>query len=234
MTAEPTGPLWRPPSRVDPFDHAFAELADARFAAVRAEAAATRRDTSDRAQFATLSSVQRILADVESPEAIERDPAAAEAYLTILFVAYRYWDAGRALIPVTTEQVEQALGAETADEVPAVPHGACYLQLPERWCWAQVAPDAPHEPLDGLFAVATRGRDEVTVVAVLGLRPDRPGFSEVTVVARQADVAAARAQARTPPLAPVIDGGDSAGLKSVVTEGEVLHLTALALHASRD
>jgi hypothetical protein len=221
-------------SRIDPFDHAFAELAEARFAAVGAEATATRRDTSDRAQFATLSSVQRILAELESPEAVERDPEAAEAYLTILFVAYRYWEAGRQRITVTAEQVENALRAASAGAMPPVPHGACYLQLPERWCWAQIAPDAPHEPLDGLFVVATEARGELTVVAVLGLRPDRPGFSEITVVAREADVAQAAAQARTPPLAPVIDGGEAAGLKSVVTEGEVLHLTALALQVSWD
>ena len=218
-------------SRIDPFAFALAELAEQRFPTIREESLAAGKDTADRAQFASLPSVQRLLLDVEAPQLVEEHPEAAEEYLNTLYTAYRYWDAGQRPVSVSRGALEAALEAELEDP-PSVPHGACYLQLPEHWCWAQVAPDEPHEPLDGLFVVAAPEHREITVLAVLGLRADRPGFSEITVVAVPRDFAAARAEARTPPLAPVVDGGDAAGLKSVVSTGELLHLAHVALHVS--
>ncbi len=218
-------------SRIDPFEYAFGELAEQRFPGIREEAAAAQKDTADRGQFASLSSVQQLLAEVESPELLEQHAEAAEEYLNTLYVAFRFWEGGRQVASVGKADIEAALAAEL-DERPSVPGGACYLQLPQRWCWAQVAPDQPHEPLDGLFLVAGPSHREITVLAVLGLRPDRPGFSEVTVIALPQDFTTARAEARTPAFAPVIAGGEAAGLKSVVSSGELLHLVHVALHAS--
>ncbi|UCF41884.1 MAG: hypothetical protein JSW43_06070 [Gemmatimonadota bacterium] len=218
-------------SRIDPFAYALAELAEQRFPAIREESVAAAKNMADRGQFASLPTVQRMLLDVETPQLVEEHPEAAEEYLNTLYVAYRYWDTGRHLVSLDRGALEAALEDEPEDP-PTVPHGACYVQLPERWCWAQVAPDEPHEPLDGLFIVAAPGHREITVLAVLGLRADRPGFSEVTVVAVPRDLAAARAEARTPPFAPVIAGGDAAGIRSLVSTGELLHLAHVALHAS--
>jgi len=219
-------------TRLDPFDFAFAPLAAERFPVIQEEARLTRKHSDDRAQFAMLSSVQRILSDVEEPEVVASDTAAAEAYLTTVYVAYRFWEAGRLMFSVSERDIEEVALEAAPDTFAEVPGGACYIQLPERWCWAQVDPEAPHEPLDGLFVV-TGSHGEVTVLAVLGLRPDRPGFSEVTVVAQPADFVAAQLEARDPPFAPVVEGGEDAGLKSIVTDGEVLHLALLALLASQ-
>ena len=219
-------------TRLDPFDFAFAPLAAERFPVIQEEARLTRKHSDDRAQFAMLSSVQRILSDVEEPEVVASDAAAAEAYLTTVYVAYRFWEAGRLMFSVSDRDIEEVAVETAPDTFAEVPGGACYIQLPERWCWAQVDPEAPHEPLDGLFVV-TGSHGEVTVLAVLGLRPDRPGFSEVTVVAQPADFVAAQLEARDPPFAPVVEGGEEAGLKSIVTDGEVLHLALLALLASQ-
>jgi hypothetical protein len=215
-------------NRPNPFDYAFAALADDRFPAVREEAEETLKDTGDRSQFATLSSVQRILGDVESPDLIEQDPHAGEAYLTVMYVAYRFWSAGRRVLSTTAQWIDAALETGSGAEPPQVPDGACYVQFPEHWCWAQVDAEAPHEPLDGIFVVQS-SREEITVLAVLGFRPDRPGFSEVTVTALPADFAFAAGEARTPPFAPLLDGGEAAGLRSLVSEAEVLHLASLAL-----
>lgn len=217
-------------SRIDPFAYALAAVAEQQFPAIREESLAAAKNTADRGQFASLTAVQRMLLDVEAPQLVEQHPEAAEEYLNTLYAAYRYWDTGQHSVSLRREALEAALEAELEDP-PSVPHGACYLQLPERWCWAQVAPDEPHEPLDGLFVIAAPGR-EITVLAVLGLRADRPGFSEITVVAVPRDFAVARAEARTPPFAPVIDGGAAAGLRSLVSTGELLHLAHVALHAS--
>ncbi len=219
-------------TRIDPFDFAFAPLAAERFPLVREEAQLTRKHPDDRTQFAMLSSVQKILSDVEEPEVVQNDAAAGEAYLTAVYVAYRFWEAGKPVFSVSTEDIEEVAFEVTPETFAEIPGGACYLQLPERSFWAQVDPEAPHEPLDGLF-VTTGPRGEVTVMAVLGLRTDRPGFSEVTVVAQPSDFAAAQLEARDPPFAPVIEGGEEAGLRSIVTEGEVLHLALLALIASQ-
>lgn len=216
-------------SRLTPFDHAFADLAEERFPAVREEAGQSLKGMADRMRFATLSTVQRILADVESGELIEQDPQAADEYLTALYVAFRFWDAGRPIFPVGRDAIDAALTSDWEDALPRVPHGACYLQFQERWIWAQIAPDHPHEPLDGQFVVGGEHPPEITVLAVLGLRPERGGFSQITVTATPSEVISARQASRTPPFAPVLDGGERAGFKSVVTTGELLFLTQLAL-----
>jgi hypothetical protein len=218
-------------SRTDPFAYALADLAERHFPTIREESQAAAKDTAHRGQFASLSSVQQMLLDVEQPELVEEHPEAAEEYLNTLYVAYRYWDTGRHTVTPGRGALEEALEQEP-DDPPSVPRGACYVQLPERWCWAQVAPEEPHEPLDGLFIVAAPDHREITVLAVLGLRADRPGFSEVAVVAAPRDFVAARAEARTPLFAPVVAGGDAAGIRSLVSTGELLHLAHIALYAS--
>jgi hypothetical protein len=222
-------------SRIDPFSHAFAALADARFPAIAEEADLERRDTADRPQFAALREVQHLLGELESPDVLERHPEAGGEYLTALYVAFRYWRAGTRLVAVSREQLTAAMTDPTPEAPPSVPHGACYLQLPERWFWAQIDPDEPHEPVDGLFAVEGRLGREISFLAVLGLRPDRPGFSQISLTAVPGDFVAAAGSARTPPFASTLDGGVAADLRSIITSAELLHLAALALRdAARD
>ncbi len=80
-----------------------------------------------------------------------------------------------------------------------------------------------------MFVVRNDCDLQLTVVAVLGLRPDRDGFSQITVSATVADMLAAAATRREPPFGPVMDGGREAGFLSVTSEGELLHLAHLAL-----
>lgn len=216
-------------TRLDPFALAFATIADERFPAIVAEAAAAHRDTADRPQFAALQAVQHLLAELESPEVLEENPAAGAEYLEALYVAFRFWLAGRPVVDVAREGLAHAVAAPALATPPSVPHGACYLRLPERWFWAQIDATEPHEPLDGMFVVeGARGR-EIALLAVLGLRPERPGFSQIALTAAPADFVAAAASARTPPFASTLDGGHAADLRSVTTSAELLHLAALAL-----
>jgi hypothetical protein len=217
-------------TRLDPFDHAFAELAESRFPEIRDEAESEHRDTADRPQFAALRAVQHLLGEVESPEVLEEHPEAAGEYLTALYVAFRYWDAGRHTFPVPRDHLEGAFAGPIPSERPSVPYRACYLQLPERWFWAQIDPAEPHEPLDGLFVVAGGQDREVIILAVLGLRAGRPGFSQVSMATVPEDLVMAHRSARDPIFATTLDGGVEAGLRSVTTPAEVLHLAYLALH----
>jgi hypothetical protein len=213
-------------TRLHPFDHVFAPLA-ASFAEVRAEADAARCDTADRTQFASLQTVRQLVARLEDPDTVEGDPEAADQYLTALWAGYRFRDAGEPTLNTAKETLARRLDQPGP---PAVgdPLGVAYARLPERWVWAQVAPEAPHEPIDGLFVVPGAGGRDLTVVAVLGLRAERPGFGQITVHATPDEAVAAFSAMRTPPFAPVVDGGDAAGIRSVVTRGELLVLAMLA------
>ena len=216
-------------SRVDPFSQVFATIADARFPAIVEEADAERRDTADRPQFAAMREVQHLLEELESPEVLERHPEAGGEYLTALYVAFRFWNAGSRIVEVSRPRLTAAITSTAPSNPPSVPHGACYLRLPERWFWAQIDPAEPHEPLDGLFIVEGAQGREIALLAVLGLRQERPGFSQISLTAAPEDFMAATVSARTPPFAPTLDGGDAADLRSVTTSAELLHLAALAL-----
>lgn len=215
-------------TRLHPFDRAFGALAETRFVEIRDEAAAERRDLRDRAQFVSVPAVQRLLNELESPELLDAHPEAAGEYVSSLYVAFRFWQAGCHTMHPSQAHLEAAMATAPEGARPAVPHGACYLQLPERWMWAQIDPDGPHEPLDGIFVVEDALGRDLSILTVLGLREDRPGFSQITLTAVPDDLRAAAAE--HPDFTPTLDGGDAAGLKSVTTTAALLHLTALALH----
>lgn len=213
--------------RRTPFELVFAELAEQHFPALAAEAAGRNQDLTDRGQFASLPSVQRMLAEIEAPDLVERAPEAAAEYLSLLYAAYHYWAAGRPLIEIDRAALEERLNVGPTGRRPTV-RQACYVQIPERLVWAQVEPSAPHEPLDGMFIVAGPQGREFTIVAILGLRVERGGFSQITAVATPEEFAAAPAEARDPPFAPVLEGGERMGFKSVTSAAELLLLASLA------
>jgi len=220
-------------SRPTPFDLVFGGLED-RFATLTEAAAAAGRDPREWTDFAALPEVQRLLAEMETPGLVERNPDAADEYLAALYVGYRFHVAGGRPVVLTRERLAPWLDRLPPATAPAIPGGACYLQLPEGWIWAQADPGQPHEPLDGLFLVAAPRGDAVTVLAVLGLREARGGFTQVSLRARFTDFAAARAVGRHPPFAPLMEGGAMAGFRSVATAGELLSLAHLALVAAAD
>jgi hypothetical protein len=216
-------------SRPHPFDMVFGGFAETAFPRIRADASDAAVDLST---MTRLHSTQAVLQELGSPKLAEGDPRAVAEYLSLLFVAYRYWAAGAHTLVVDRERITQVM--ESGPSVaPHVPHGACYLQFPRHWFWATIGEGAPHEPLDGLFVVRTPPV-QLTVAAILGVRADREGFSQIVVSAAQDDVAAARGQTRDPPFAPVMDGGSAAGFSSITSEGELLYLAHLALESAAE
>lgn len=210
--------------RPTPMSVSFGDAAVETFREIKGEAG----DRSlTRAAFAQLSSVQRLIAGIDAPS-----PEVLAEYMATLYVLFAHWTVGGRVIAVDRHALEPRLGTSPGD-VPAVPDGACYLQFPERWCWTQVHPDQPHEPLDGIFAVGPattpHERDEITVLAVAGLRAGRDGFSQIAIFATPPELLAAQALIRRPPLAPLMDGGERAGFRSIATHAELLHVTHVAL-----
>ncbi len=214
-------------TRTTPFDRTFGELAEHHFGAIREEGRTRNTDLADPAQFASLPTTQRALAMLAMPEVIEDRPEAAAEYLTTLYVMYRFWDAGQRVVSVDRARFERLLLEMPDSPARPVPDGACYLQLPERWFWAQIDPAAPHEPVDGVYLATST--HELIALAVLGFHAGRTGFSQVVVHATLTDWDDARSAVRRPPFAPTIEGGGSAGLKSVTSVAELLYLARLAL-----
>jgi hypothetical protein len=215
-------------SRPAPLHLALGPLA-AELGDVRAALASAGTDPHRRDQFGRSPAVQRLLERLQAPDLVARRPEAAEAYLALLYAAYRFWDSGARIVAPPRATVEPALSAAPPRQPPAIPGGACYLRLPVHWFWARVGDQAPHEPLDGCFLAAGSGAEEITVVAVLGLRPDRMGFTQIALHVPPGDFLAAATDRRDPPFAPLMDGGEAAGFRSVATAGELLALVSLAL-----
>jgi hypothetical protein len=216
-------------SRLTPFELAFGESA-ARLADVADEAAAARKDPTDRAQFGSLPSVQRLLTDIEATETLSEHPEAAGEYLSLLYAAFRFWQAGGGVYDVERDIVDRA----PTPRLPRVPRGACYVRFPERWLWAQIDETAPHEPIDGFFVAESADGRQLSVVVVLGLRSDREGVSQISIATAPEDLQAAAASVREEAFAPLMEGGRQAGFRSLASVAELLHLTRLALEHVAD
>jgi len=93
--------------------------------------------------------------------------------------------------------------------------------------WAAPAAGASHEPLDGLFVTTTPSR--LQVLAVLGFRREREGF---TTIEAAAPLPAASAPVRadgSAPFATVLAAGERMGFYSVTSAAELTSLALLAL-----
>lgn len=221
-------------SRLHPFDVLAAALPEEWFREIRT-ALGQGPDATDRLRFHDLGAVRRVLQEL-APAAREASGTTSAEYETLLYAVYRFWLAGRHSLVLGRPELERALalhdGGQTGGGTTGpltVPHGACYLGLPERLFWARIDEATAPEPLDGMFVAAGAGDQEITVLAVLGLRPERGGFSQIAITAPPADFARAGSFARRPLFAPVLEGGVQAGVKSLVSEAELLHLAHLAL-----
>jgi hypothetical protein len=217
-------------SRPTPFDLIFGDFAE-ELAAIGAASAGPGGALDDLHGFAGIPDVQRLLQRIEVPELMERAPEAASEYVALVYAAARFAAAGQLVLEISRARLEPALEQMPPPNAPAVPGTACYLQLPPHWVWAQATEGGPHEPLEGMFVVRSHRGDVTTVVAILGLRAERGGFTQVSVRASSAEFTAARTLRRNPPFAPAMDAGAARGYRSVVNPAELLTLTHLALLA---
>ncbi len=134
--------------------------------------------------------------------------------------AFLFWNAGEPVLELDRPRLDALLSDgpdPSADRAPT----AWYVQLPQRRVWARVLEDAAHEPLDGFFAHAAP-QGTLRVLGVLGLRPDRDGFSAVEVEGVR-PVALERDDA-TPPFSANLPGGAAADLHAIGNAGELLEL----------
>lgn len=217
--------------RPTPFGIAFGEIAR-RFPAI---AEALRQDGAapdDRDRFVLLEPVGRLLGEIVPDGA---GAEALETHILLLHTAFLHWSSGGAVYRIGEQALQRAIASREITGEP--PQPALYLQLPELRMWGSPTPGAAPEPLDGMFVSRGEGVGAVAVLAVFGMRPDRPGFSAVGIEGRtdsdeaagnEIEVAAAREDG-SDPFGPLLAGGSAAGLHSVANAGELLLLTCRLL-----
>lgn len=130
--------------------------------------------------------------DVRGPAAAPgRSASAASAfvvdrYAALLFVAYRFWRGGgkeHAFDEATVRPLLEAGSAPADWSLAGVPETG-YVVLPRNLVWSRVEDAAPAEPLDGFFWVRSEGATpQLAVVAALGVRAERGGFSVLDAAA---------------------------------------------------
>jgi hypothetical protein len=209
-------------ARPYPWTELVEALGDGRLEEIGGELAAAGTDPYERDAFALVGAVGRLLRELVPDDA----PAeAVTSYIGLLHALYLHWAGGRLVRPTSRERLSAQL--ETPVTPPVPEPGACYLQLPERLVWAAPSDGTAHEPLDGLFVMATSTR--LQALAVLGFRREREGFTTMEAAAPlPAPSVPIRADGAAP-FATVLPGGERMGFYSVTSEAELVSLALLAL-----
>jgi hypothetical protein len=205
-------------ARPTPFDLVFARTAETVFPVIRTALAREGHDPGDRDAFLMVPEVVTLLHDLRPEDGLGEG---MDQLVALVHHAYLLWDAGALVLPLSPERLTQLLDtsdppAAAADQVPR----AYYAQLEDRQVWAQVVNDLPAEPMDGCF-VHTRG-PELRVLGIFGLRPEREGFSAVETSGPRPH--SLQRPDGTALFSPVLSGGRSAGLYSLVGGEELLEL----------
>ncbi len=194
------------------------------FEDIREAVTTARVDPADRDAFLLLGPAGALLRRLMPQDA----PAEmVTEYGALLHVLYLHREAGHPVRALDRAALQRALADPAPLGRPPAAPGAFYVQLPERTVWADVSPGAPHEPLDGCFVVVSASR--VAVLAVLGFRPERGGFTTVEASAPLPVTPPGPRPDGSPPFASVLPAGERAGLRSVTTPDELVALALLAL-----
>jgi hypothetical protein len=211
-----------------PWTSLIEALGAQRFEDLRAALATAGTDALDRDAFLLNAAAGRLLRDLVPDDA----PAeAVTGYGALLHALYVHWDRGSPVRSLDQPTMRRML-SEPPGRLPVAPlQDVCYVQLPERVVWAAPAPDAAHEPMDGVFVLPAPRR--LRVVAVLGFRPERHGFTTLEADAFLPAAAPASRPDGSAPFATVLPAGERMGFFSVTSDSELAALALLALAAAR-
>jgi hypothetical protein len=215
-------------ARAYPWTALVEALGEARFDAIREALVAAGTDPLDRDAFLLPAAVGRVLRDLVPADA----PAeAVTSYGALLHMLYLHWDRGWPVRSLDRPALVSLLATRPAAPATAATPGVCYVQLPERIVWAPPTPGAAHEPMDGLFTAL--GPTRLLVLAILGFRPERQGFTTIEADAPVPRPAPRERPEGSAPFATVLPAGERMGLFSVVSPEELAALASLALATAR-
>ena len=215
-------------ARVTPYEMALPGRAftEERFELIREEADRRGADLHDPGAFSMLDQTGRAIADIRVED---ENPVLFVQYGVILFHAFHFWTSGEPLYLLATEAAIEVARAGApsgpTDWAFAAPSAAGYVQLPHYLFWARPEAGGPAESLDGFSWVLTPAR-RLHLLAVSGMRADRPGLGVLPVPEIPAEEAsrwaAATVRERGDDFASTLPGGDD--LCSIETLGEVVKL----------
>ena len=206
------------------------------FPRIRDEAATGQADTRDPARFVFLGAVGHAIDAIagEDRKGAEEDPyGEIRRHGPILFHAFHFWSGGETVLLFSTAAARALVSweAEEWTDVPAAPADSGYLQLPRNLFWGEAVEGGAVEPLDGLFwTVGSEG--VVHILAVLGLREDRPGVSVVDLPGVTPpvflDALSQPARALGADFESSLPGAELEGLYSLETGAELVKLLGRA------
>lgn len=202
--------------RPTPYATAIAPWADEHFFPIRQALADLGVDLWDRDAFLMAQPVVALV------HALRPEGGLGEGlkeFTGLLHAAYLFWLHGEPVLAFDARAAETLLAMPKAVRQDAGP-SVRYVQLPPRRIWGAPTAGGPHEPLDGCFVI--RRGDHLTALGIFGAHPDRDGFT-VVLVEGSRPMGLAREDG-APLFAPVMEGGASAELHSLVGMEELLEL----------
>jgi len=219
-------------ARALPWTKLVGAIGDARFGEIRTDLEARGTADLDRDAFLMNGAVAVLLREMV-PEDAPADTITA--YGALLHSIYCCWARDWPVAAISADQLRDVLSPDShlaphTSHLDPRPSTACYVQLPARLVWAEPAPGAAHEPLDGILLLVHS--DRAMALAVLGFHELREGFTTMEGELRLPAPAPALRSGGAAPFASVLPGGDLAKLFSVVDTHELVGLALLALDAA--
>ena len=217
-------------ARLTPYELCLPELewARERFREVRDEALARGVDAGDPGAFLRLEAVADLLAAVRPAEEAELFPQHA----ILLYHAFHFWRAGEPLFLLVTPAVKRLAAPVSPPWAGGLPAAAGYVQLPQHLLWT-AEEGAPPESIDGFFWAAPGEGGELRLLAVSGMRGDRPGFSVLPLPPLPVETLRSwpelEAREGRPDFRSRLPGAQLEGLLQVNTAGDLLGLAWRAL-----
>jgi hypothetical protein len=166
--------------RAHPYDMVFAlpELEGTAFPAIRKEAEERGVDLHDHERMLLLEGMGELMRSLLPADAAA--PAFAQ-FAPIVTHAFHYWLEGKqtfAIGEATFRSMIDGTGA-LGDWQMAAPARAGYVALPRNLIFSRIDESAQAESVDGFFFIL--GKERVDVLLVLGLVPNRAGFSIISI-----------------------------------------------------
>lgn len=210
-----------------PWTDLVTAIGEEHFGEIRTALEAGGVDDLNRDAFLLNGAVGAVLRDL-MPEDAPSDTI--NAYGALLHMFFCAWARDWPLVTVTGDKLREALTGEyPLSHAPTFPL-VCYLQLPERLVWAEPVRGDAHEPLDGVFVIATT--DKVHALAILGFRQERDGFTTMEGAISLPAPSPGLRESGADAFAAAMPGGNKAGLISVVDEHELATLVMRTIEAT--
>src|SRR5688572_21621921 len=167
-------------ARTHPYDMVFAvpELEGTAFSAIRAEAEERGVDLQDHERVLLLESSGLMMRSLLPSDAAT--PAFAQ-FASIVTHGFHYWLEGKQTFTIDEAALRSMIDGvgEIGEWQMAAPARAGYVQLPRNLIFSRVDENAQAESVDGFFYILND--DRLDVLLVLGLVPNRAGFSIINV-----------------------------------------------------